>query len=68
MSINVPLPSQDNYKDLFDAILVYLDSFDNYANFQDIWYNNYYTWTSYILNVNTMTVEMNKNYAWSWTL
>ncbi|XP_064393132.1 uncharacterized protein LOC135340597 isoform X2 [Halichondria panicea] len=30
------VPSVDNYKDLFDAILVYLDSFDNYANFQDI--------------------------------
>ncbi len=26
-------PSQDNYKDLFDAVLVYLDSFDTYANF-----------------------------------
>ncbi|XP_064386164.1 uncharacterized protein LOC135334777 [Halichondria panicea] len=30
------VPSVDNYKDLFDATLVYLDSFDNYANFQDI--------------------------------
>ncbi len=24
---------QDNYKDIFETVLVYLDSFDTYANF-----------------------------------
>ncbi|XP_064386476.1 receptor-type tyrosine-protein phosphatase alpha-like isoform X2 [Halichondria panicea] len=27
------VPSVDNYKDVFEALLVYLDSFDTYANF-----------------------------------
>ena len=27
---------QDNYKLIFNAILVYLESFDTYANFQNI--------------------------------
>ena len=27
---------QDNYKTIFDAMLIFLDSFDTYANFQQI--------------------------------
>ncbi len=30
---HVPLYTQDNYKDIFEAVLVFLDSFDTYSNF-----------------------------------
>ena len=29
-------PSQEQYQTLFEAVLTYLDSFDTYANFQNI--------------------------------
>ena len=30
------LPSQEQFCTVFEAVLVYLDSFDTYANFQDL--------------------------------
>lgn len=30
----ISISTQDQYKFLFEAMLVFLDSFDNYANFQ----------------------------------
>ena len=34
--MSVPYLMQDNYKLIFNGILVYLESFDTYANFQNI--------------------------------
>lgn len=29
-------PSQEQYQTVFEAVLIYLDSFDTYANFQNL--------------------------------
>ena len=31
-------PSQEQYQTVFEAVLTYLDSFDTYANFQNLWF------------------------------
>ena len=36
VNISVSPLMQDNYEHIFDTILVYLESFDTYANFQNI--------------------------------